>query len=374
MLTREIEKIAAKLKEDEESRRHFAFELKKVQNIIAIREVDEKEDAVIEDTLISRISEQPILNRVAGVDGGLLANEYHGIDLILTRAVGVLFIYNDNKLEKAHYIPTTNPAPEITLISQSLTDLEFRMLSGIKRQTRELIVASEIVKNHNPDILFLDGSIAPHPSLKPQKDSKIMKNYQELIDAYKTLYALCQKRNVLLAGVVEDSRANKFCNVLQNIIIPNLDASIKKNLDAALAYLEDSRDTHFLHYLMEKGERTFVFKYSKKPLDNPSLSDLGSFATQVYSFYLKTVDLDRPLRIDFLATQSNISEQADAIAYNLVFRSTLHSVYGIPAILIECDGRAKLSRDDIDIVYASISDKVGKSPSLMELRRNLRPF
>ena len=371
----EIERIAARIKEEEEKKREFADIIKKLRDKIEIKEVDDERVPVIDEKLIVSVGENFYRPQsVAGVDGGLLAREYHGIDIILTRAVGVIFHYDDQwRLVETEYHPKPNPFPWVKVVSDPLSEPEFRILASIERQATELRVAEQIASKYSPEIILMDGSICPHPAFKPPSDSQLKDDYNRLIMCYKDLYKAAIKNNVVLAGVVEDSRANKFNITVTDTILPALNSTIRKSLKTTAEYVRNSRDTHFLYYLLDRGERTFTFKYSTNR-QNPIMRDISPWSPHIYSFYLKTANYDRPLRIDFVSKDKNITAVANRIASSLLFLSCHHSVYGIPTILIECDSRAKLRREDIDFIYAAISDKVGKLPSMFELRRNIRPF
>ena len=54
--------------------------------------------------------------------------------------------------------------------------------------------------------------------------------------------------------------------------------------------------------------------------------------------------------------------------------SSGHSGYGLPAVLIEADQRAKLSEKDLDMFYFDLVNKIGNVSSLFRMRREMRPF
>ena len=107
------------------------------------------------------------------------------------------------------------------------------------------------------------------------------------------------------------------------------------------------------------------------------MQDLGEFSERIFSFYLKTVPFDRPVRIDFVSgstERKEITKTANEIASAILALSMHNETYGFPSIMIEADARARLSENDLNMVYSRIKDKVGDLPSLFKLRRELRPF
>jgi NurA-like 5'-3' nuclease len=89
---------------------------------------------------------------------------------------------------------------------------------------------------------------------------------------------------------------------------------------------------------------------------------------KIKSFYIKTADMDRPVRVDF------IGDDVERIASIVFSLSAHHSSYGIPSILIEADHVAKLSEEDAENFYKSVTAHTGLLPCVFKLRREMRPF
>ena len=133
--------------------------------------------------------------------------------------------------------------------------------------------------------------------------------------------------------------------------------------------LDKTRDTNLLYWVLERGERSRIFSYSKNPSEHPVLKELPEFADKIHSFYLKTAIHDRPIRVDILDISC-----ADKLASILLAISGQHSGYGLPVPLIEADNVVKLSDNEIDFFYSQIMGYVGNLPGVMKLRREQRPF
>ncbi|MBI4173508.1 MAG: DNA double-strand break repair nuclease NurA, partial [Candidatus Aenigmarchaeota archaeon] len=97
--------------------------------------------------------------------------------------------------------------------------------------------------------------------------------------------------------------------------------------------------------------------------------DLQGVADKIHTFYLKTSDFDRPLKVDFLGRGN-----AKAIASMLLSVSGHHPGYGFPAPLIEADNVACLQENEMSHFHSQIVRLVGNIPSVMTLRREQRPF
>jgi len=297
--------------------------------------------------------------KICGVDGGFLKKEYHGINLILRRAVAVCFSYSNGKLEKVDYLPDRNPSPEPLLIGAEINEVDFSCLANLRRVEMEIKTAISAVKEFNPDMLVMDGSIVVYPANIPEKSSSAYPLYKEVVELYKELYEMCKDR--LLVGAIEDSKGKRYCNLL---------AEQKPELKDSPC-LKNATDTLMLYYLLNKGERTQHFSYSSA--DIPVLKDIGDWGKQIYAMYIKAVEFDRPLRIDFLSNK-NVGETAERVAQIIQAISCQNRSYSYPSVLIEADARAKLKEREISLFKSAISEKLGHNPSLFELRRELRPF
>jgi len=308
--------------------------------------------------------------KIVGIDGGLIKKSLHGFDCILTRAAGVCFCYKDSRIQSVKYFPSRFPTP-IPEVFENLSDMDWNYTATISRQRTEIKTAVQCIDRFEPDVLLLDGLAIPHYSDKPSKSSIIYAGYKELIDNYKQLYEKARKRGILLAGVIEDSRSAAFCNLIKEDAL----SQVKGATTPLIELLDKTRDTNLLFLLLEKGERSKVFKYAKSSKEHPVLRDFDEYGEKIYSFYLKTAKWDRPIRIDFLSWSSEtIQQTADKLASVLLAVSGQHSGYGLPTPLIEADNVAKLSDNEMENFYSQILSLTGNTPSVMKLRREQRPF
>lgn len=317
-----------------------------------------EQGGALEDQLLTQVSADTMEDTtVAGVDGGLMKKEFHGIDMMMVRAVAAIFDYENGVLAQHRYRPETNPSPEIVYSTESRDRGEADRLASLHRLAAETGLAANVAGD--TDVLLLDGALAPQYADRPAKDSRLRERYDDLIDTYTTLYENAAEQNVLLAGIVEDTRSAKLCELLQ------------ENGFTASA-LDSCRDSHLLHYLLETGERTAVVPYSSST-QHTVLKDLGDHGDNLYSFYLKTVEHDRPIRIDFYAATRPV-KTADRIASQVYAISGAHDSYGVPAVIIEADKRAKLKKHEVDLALNRIQSRLGHLSGLSELRRDRRPF
>lgn len=318
---------------------------------------------------------------VAGVDGGMVQKTYHDLDLILTRAIAAIFRYQNNNLLQANYYPSPITPPKPQVVTEPIANRDLGLKASIERQKTELDLAIKIVEKHDLDLLLVDGSLVPHQSSKPYPKSKMWTEYRELLKRFQTLYKNCRKTHTFLVGIIKDSRGTRFSNILHTQIISHLTSELdketirilKKNSDILLQI----KDTHLLHHILEVGERTCIFRYSEAPREHPALKTIEerkqAWSMLLYSFYLRPVPYDRPLRIEFLAKEK-VEETANKIASIIFSSSNLHEGFGYPPVLVEADARAKINRLDLDFIHTQILERAGLISPLMELRRESKPF
>jgi len=358
------EEFAKRIVEIENQRKNIGEILRELNEKIKINTDAE----VLEEKIIIPVKKEDIPEiKVAGVDGGLVKHSLHGIDIMLIRAIGVLFHYKNDKLAAAEYHPSTIPTPIPYIIFDPFSDIEVEMNSNMERQIAEVNTAREAIEKFKPDIIFLNGSVVPHYVEKPAEHSLLYPPYRRMVEAYLKLFESARKNKTILAGVIEDSRGTRFCEIANQKILS------ESNKPELKILLDRTKDTNLLTYALNLSERSFVFKYSANPEDHPMLREFGQeLANLVFSFYLKTAEFDRPIRIDFLSTEKTV-DIANKIS-SLLIATASHSSYGMPPVLIEADQRAKLSEKDLETFYLDLVNKAGNLPVLFNLRRDQRPF
>jgi len=303
----------------------------------------------LEKNLINPVEECKIEGKVCAVDGGLLFQEMHGVDLIIGRAAGVVFEYSDSKLIKSEYYPRAFPTPEYK-VEIGLDEQEANAFKSLFRLNLEIGTAIKCLEKYSPKILMLDGSVVPLSQDKPQKESSLYPEYIKLIGLYKELYSLSEKKNCLLLGVIKDSRGRRFMEELKSVIE------------------HKSADTVFLNYLLREKERTTTIKYSTDSKKHIILNDLEEWGEKINLFYLKSVKNDRPMRVEFLSTTHSYKEIA-SLVYSL---SKINDSYAYPAILIEADLRAMIDEKEMERMQKTL--QMLSFDGVQPLRRNSRPF
>lgn len=350
------------------------FESRRIKIGQFLREINDSfkigpSEEIVDEKIINPVIENALDKiRILGVDGGIVKHSYHGLDLMLMRSVGTIFEYSDGKLNRVDYHPDSNPLPDPRIIFDSFSDIELNSCYNFERQIMEINSAKEAIEKFKPDVVMLDGSVIPHYVPKPD-NPVLVEYYQNLIKTYISLFEIVKNTKTILAGVIEDSRGIKFCDILSRTVLDQAESDVSKELKLVL---EKTKDSNLLYYALNKGERTCVFNYSKNPKVHPILKEFESMGNSFYSFYIKTVDFDRPLRVDFIGS-GNIHETVNKLS-NILMQTCGHSGYGFPSVLIEADQRARLTEKDLDMFYSDLINRVGNVSTLFKMRRETRPF
>ncbi|HDI10371.1 MAG TPA: DNA double-strand break repair nuclease NurA [Euryarchaeota archaeon] len=327
----QIRRIIKEIEIEEKGRRKVCQEIRK-----RIREKNfEEKWSLADKCIIKKMKPAELSNKsIAGVDGGIILRRIGEIDLAIVRVSCVVFRYGSSgKLESVIYYPSRNPSTRFHWWKSSSTR-EAQVRASLRRQLEELSVARDFldVAGEDVDYLLMDGS------LLPQEDGRSTEEYRELMNVLSETISLSKKRGVELVGVVEDSKSRSFTKMLSEMFPEFKDV------------LSSSFDVFLLNWLLKKGERTGSFYFRE---------EMG-----VKGMYLKPVEDDLPLRVEFLGDPDQIS----STIYSL---SSVHKSYAYPSVLIEADKMAKLSEDEGKTIYYEVMRMGGER---LIPRRERRPF
>ncbi len=315
----------------------FGNQLK--ESAMLLRTSNFTSEEFLEGAMIKELAAIPINGNVCAIDSGLLSHSIHGVDILLLRTVAVDLLYNNSELVSCSYYPSKVPLTELE-VKTALDEHESSLWCSIVRLKNEVSMAIQAIENFSPFALLLDGSILPLAKDRPSNDSIVFQDYNELIILYKKLYSLCREKNILLIGVIKDSRGRRFVDIIKNI---------------------NCSDSAFLDHLLNKGERTSVMRYAN--VKQPVLKDLEWSANNIYMSYMKVSDNDTPLRVEFLNFDNNF-ERSLSTAYSL---SAISDNYAYPAALTEADLCAALDGYELERLKHSLFE-------FKPMRRNSRPF
>lgn len=311
--------------------------------------------------------------KIAGVDGGVIHKQLNFFDIGLVRAVGVLFYYLDANKPLVRYIPSDHPLPDILSSIEPLSANEIESLIDLWRMQKEVRCAIDIAENEIPDLLLLDGSVAPNADPRFLSQNEFLYDqYLGLKALYRRLYNLCTKNKIMLAGIVKDSRSAILTNKL-SLLLPHLTKKPPFTELLSIDYrtvIKQMRDTDLLFNVLEPNERSFDFIL--RSFNDETDKDLPDW--KIRGFYLKTVAYDTPLRVEYPHLFGTLPDISQSLASLILAVSQYNPEYGLPNVIVEADARAKIHENDGDIIIDEIAAKIGYSHFSISKRRNRVPF
>jgi hypothetical protein len=373
LLVKEIERV-------EETRNKFGFVMQKIKKDIDLRRFPAASVEAAEPSLVSKVNPTQLKGlKIAGIDGGLVKRRFRSIDLILTRGIAVIFQFGPPTGPSVEFYPSPFPEPKVKPIMLTLQGSELDQLASLERTVEELKTTIAAIDEFHVDIVLIDGSLFYHPRDRPQVGTFAYEKFQEVLALYRQLYHRVRKKNILLVGIVKDSRSTKIVNILGDILPHIFRKPDFFEMIQGIDYrwlLKISRDCDILDTFLEEGERTFAFKYSSEILQNSysSSDDLSAWASSILVTYIRTARDDLPLRVEVLVNSDKDIEKVDKALSAILPLSTQHPEYGIPAPIVEADARARISYNESGMIINRLMALSGLAYATLEKRRSRNPF
>jgi hypothetical protein len=378
-LDAEIQKIAEQIQVFEEKRTAFALVLHAQRHDLdLLTDIPLAQKALIESLLALRVKPTSLSGlRVCGIDGGLLKKTLRGIELVITRAVATVFEYTPSNRVSVIYFPEKTTPP---MVKAELTPVSWReaeLSASLERLKAELELAIRVQDHHPSELLLLDGSLRPHISDRPASQSVFSSKYQKITKLFEQLYEKSKETGTLLAGVVKDSRSQRFIRVLGEILphlisrYPELESLLKLDYRSVLNI---SYDTDFFYRVLEVGERSPILRIDGMNNKSMEASKQPPKETNLVCFYLRTVEYDYPLRIEVYTGNSNPARTVEKISAMLLPMASDNEQFALPTVLIDADSQSRLIERDLDFLFTQLSNRIGYPHSLLKLRRERMPF
>ncbi|MHA1371101.1 MAG: DNA double-strand break repair nuclease NurA [Promethearchaeota archaeon] len=324
--------------------------------------------------------------RIAAVDGSILRESMLGVDLIATKYRGVVFRFFNNKPPHVKYFPRAkNENLNLSMFIQDSSTLDIDFYMNAKRMLGELNLVHDIlVQEPNIDLMIIDGSLCIPPLfLQPLIHRSHLKTCLEISDLLIRILDICERKNVLLVGVVKDSMKRTIVDILGNLIsIEGVSNEFFKpffdfNYRRVLATL---KDYEFFFRFLKAGERSFIYKSSLSSGLTSKGTEFESYMENhnlgLFSYLIKPVPMDIPLRVDFIVQD----EKNKVFRYARRTESLLYPVskimidYSEPSPQFEAHRRVKIPEHEFKAIIEIIRRKTGYCSTLLQKRRDRRPF
>jgi len=293
-------------------------------------------------------SESEIKARMCFVDGGEGIRELLGAAIYLIRASGLIL----DRTKRGNNEKFVRGLDMNILDYDDYTKERVELLRG----AMESDVAARCIEEHDPEYLFMDGSLYVNSRKRPIECDE----YPIYRKKFVRLLKLCKKKSVHIIGVSEDSRSRLFVNYLSrkyNIKFPRFmtDSSVLRLL---------AKNTRY---------RTVEFTPQSKFEANDKLT--STLTAYFPTVYIQPTELSNPLRVDV----PDWEHEFDKIIRLIVQLSKGSKQYGypIPLYLAHLDARIEQKQADWSITqlihYMSKNDPDLYDTILRERRRIYRP-
>lgn len=380
-LDEEIQKIADQIRALEEKRNSFTSILRNERQSMDLH----KELPLAQEYLVDKKLAEPVKAtelkglRVGGVDGGLLKKTLRGIELVITRANATIFEYTPSNRVSAIYFPEKTSAPTVKVELNPVSWREAEVSASLERLKAEIELAIRVQDHHPVELLLVDGSLRPHISDRPASKSMFSRKYEHITALYEKLFEKSQETGTLLAGVVKDSRSQRFVNILGEILphlierYPALRPLLQMDYRSIL---RTSYDTDLFFRILDVGERSPILRLtnSNNGLTLDSKSQDSKNNLNIVCVYLRTAQFDYPLRIEIFTGPNDPNRIVEKVVAMLLPMSSDNEGFALPTVLIDADTQARLIERDLDFLFTQLANRIGYPESLLKLRRERMPF
>lgn len=313
---------------------------------------------------------------IGAVDGGLVTSNLAGFEILGLKAVGVYLNYGKNRISKVQYFPRKHQDITVLPVFKNFNSVDFDTFSSLQRSILELKTAIKLLEDSPAllDFLLMDGSFQLRRI--PTQDSELNVLFGKYFAYLRKLVSKAQSQSTQIVFVVKDSKTSNFVSLLSQLL-PHIISTYPDlySIDYR-TIIQDLRDSNFMHYLLSPRSRSFLINRAFAGKEKEILE----INSNPYSFYLKIVRNDLPLRIDLLSTPKmdrvDLIKNVDAISKVIIALSEFNQSYSLPAPIIEADARAKINLDDFELILDYIRNKTYNYDSIegLKLRRSRSPF
>jgi len=311
---------------------------------------------------------------IAAVDGGSARKSFSGFDLVGSRASGIVMTLGASRVRDVSYYPQKHPVVNIQILRSPMTFVESTELASRYREIEELRTALGLLgqRNRHVDILLMDGTFDQGTFLSRSRTIPETSLYLRFLEKLKTV---AREKGIMIGWVVKDSRLSIFSKVLLAYVHQIASKNPKIYQYNIVGVLEGILDQLMMHYILSEGERSFVISHMSE-----TATELAQSQSRRYSFYLKTVSDDLPMRVDFqkspreLEESEVILEEVNKLSTTISSLSRYNGHYSFPSPLVEADGRARITDAEFSIIVDSIVRRISCRSEVLPLRRERSPF
>ncbi len=381
-----IDLISSTIVRVEANKARFASTLLKSKATFRIPDAVKKEYAINDDVLASSLALQnPAGMKIGAVDGSVLRESLVGVDIIASKARGVVFKFYAKKSPIVKYYPQEkNENFNIFGIFQNTNAQDLESFTNAERLLSELELVHTILSAEpHLDMMIIDGSLFL-PEIFTSSENYYASRYNKQIsDVLKRILDTSKQHGTILVGVVKDSIKADFAGLAGKMIPACMDAFPAFKDFLAFDYrqaIQVFKDYDLFYRFLREGERSFAMRTFPRTAGFVPTTDFDRYLKDndlgLYSYMIKAVPMDIPLKVEFFSRSdpsavTSLVEKSSALLYPL---SKINVDYSEPSPQMEAHKRVRIPEQDFKVIVDIIRQKTGFCSTMLQKRRERRPF
>lgn len=341
---------------------------------------------VLDETLSTTV---PMLGlsgmKIGSVDGSILRECMLGVDLIASKARGVVFRFYSKRPPVVRYFPQ-EPNENFNLLGvfQGANLQEIDAYANAERLLCELELVRKILQQEPAlDMMIIDGTLHIPDLFKTTDNHAIQAQIKRITELLIDIINASEANHTLLVGVTKDSSRADHLNVLRALIPARLQederfrAFMEMDTKQMFAVF---KDYDFFYRILQEGERGFAIRSVPRVSDGPGKPRtmfekfLHVKGLALHSYLLKAAQMDVPLKIELFASPETARPRVVRSSSLLRPMSRIMIDYSEPSPQVEAHKRVKISEQDFSIIVDMVRQQAGYCTSVMQQRRNRRPI
>lgn len=381
-----IDLIASTIVKVEENKARFVRTLVQSKATFRFPPAFKKEYYIHDDALSSGLALQtPAGMRIAAVDGSVLRESLVGVDLIASKARGVVFKFYAKKPPVVKYYPQDkNENFNMFCIFQNTTAQDLESFTNAERLLSELELVHSILSTEpHLDMMIIDGSLYIPEIFNNNENYYASKYNKQISGVLKRILDTCRQNGTMLVGVVKDSIKSDFCAVCGKMIPACMDSAPAFKEFLSFDYrqaIQLFKDYDLFYRFLSEGERSFCTRTFPRDNSFVPATDFERYIKAnelgLHSYLLKAVPMDTPLKVEFFSScddkaVASIVERSSALLYPL---SKINVNYSEPSPQMEAHKRVRIPEQDFKVIVDIIRQKTGYCSTMLQKRRERKPF
>ncbi|MEX2680835.1 MAG: DNA double-strand break repair nuclease NurA [Candidatus Sigynarchaeota archaeon] len=381
-----IDLIASTIVKVETNKAKFASILSKAKAAFHIPADIKKEYAINDDKIASSLTLQnPAGMKIGAVDGSVLRDSLVGVDIIASKARGVVFKFYAKKSPIVKYYPQEkNENFNLFGIFQNTNTHDLESFTNAERLLSELELVHAIMSAEpHLDMMIIDGSLFLPEIFSSSENYYASRYNKQISEILEQILETSKAHGTIVVGVVKDSIKADFAGIIAKLIPACMGTFPVFKDFLAFDYrqtIQVFKDYDLFYRILLEGERSFSMRTFPRTAAFVPATEFDKYLKDhdlgLYSYMFKAVPMDIPLKVEFFsrsdpAVVASLVEKTSALLYPL---SKINVDYSEPSPQMEAHKRVRIPEQDFKIIVDIIRQKTGFCSTMLQKRRERKPF